>query len=311
MKTTKDILKGTKTNYKVKNWGVYNKALKQRGSLILWIPDDIESWWYGTGKKTYSDRAIETILTIGSLNRYPLRMLSGYIESLFKLMNIDLQVPDYTTLSRRMKKLPVELKKRKKETTDIIFDSTGIKVFGEGEWKVRKHGWNYRRTWKKLHIGIDSEGEIRTQVMTSSTTHDSVPFNTLLKQEGIPITDFYGDGAYDSYDIYTTLQASGITPHIPPQKNAKIKVHGNTKGVLYTRDESIRSIRKKGRKKWKQDSGYHTRSLVETTMFRFKSTFGGSLSFRVESSQQNELTMKCTILNTFRELGMPESCKVS
>lgn len=309
MNKTKDITKNTKKTYHVKNWGKYNKALIQRGSLTLWISDDIKTWWYGTGHDTYSDRAIEAMLTIQAIHRLPLRATVGFVQSIFRLTGINLSVPDYTTLSRRAESIRVPLRVSRKETTDLILDSTGVKVFGEGEWKVRKHGWSKRRVWKKIHVGIDSNGEIRAVEVTGHNAHDCTAVNDILNQGDTPVTDFYGDGAYDTWGVYHLLLAHGVSGfHIPPQKNAKIHVHGNTKRTPYPRDENLRAIRKSTRKRWKEVSGYHVRSLGETVMYRYKTTFGGHMTFRREKRQKTEVLVKCNILNTFHFLGSPESC---
>jgi Transposase DDE domain len=310
MKSTKDNIKATKNKkkYKVTNWGAYNASLITRGSLTLWITEDIESWWYGKGHDTYSDRAIEVMLTFHALYRLPLRATSGLVQSIFALLRISLSVPDYTTMSRRAQMLHITLKTTPKTVTDIILDSTGAKVFGEGEWKVRKHGWSKRRTWKKIHIGIDSLGEIRAAVLTDNDIHDSTVVEHILEQEHASITDFYGDGAYDTYSVYQSLISREVTGfHIPPQRNAKIQVHGNTRGEPYPRDVNLRKIRRSTRKRWKQASGYHIRSLAETTMFRYKNTFGQHLSFRTHERQTVEVLVKCNILNIFHTLGVSES----
>ena len=184
MKTTKDSIKITKTKkkYKVTNWGQYNKALVGRGSLTLWIAEDITTWWYGEGHNTYSNQAIEVMLTIKAVYGLPLRATTGFVQSIFELLGIPLSVPDYSTLSRRAENVSVPLRKTHKETTDLILDSTGAKVFGEGEWKVRKHGWSKRRTWKKLHVGMSSDGEIRGVVVTDNNVHDSSVVEEILQQ---------------------------------------------------------------------------------------------------------------------------------
>lgn len=316
MKSTTDVCNHTKQSekkkYRVKNWNAYNQSLIQRGSVTLWISPDIREWWYGEGHDTYSDRAIEVMLTFKALYRMPLRMTVGCVESLFELLHIPFTVPDYTTISRRAENMKIALPVSHKTITDFILDSTGSKVFGEGEWKVRKHGWSKRRTWKKIHIGIDSQGEIRAVSVTDHTTHDSTESENMLTQEKACITDFFGDGAYDSFDVYQSLLSRGVTGfHIPPQRNAVIQVHGNLNRTPYPRDENLRTIRKTSRKRWKETSGYHARSLAETCMFRYKTTFGDHMSFRTDARQRNEVTTKCNILNTFHFLGVPESSVVT
>jgi hypothetical protein len=308
MKSTKGILHTNKNKYKVKNWKEYNNALIQRGSLTLWIDEDIASWWYGEGIYTYSDKAIEIVLTLKAIHKLPLRGIIGFIESVFKLAQIELTVPDYTTISRRAKHLNLNIQHNTTTKKDLILDSTGLKVYGEGEWKVRKHGWSYRRTWKKVHIGISSDGLIQAVDITHSDAHDCKSTTNILSQVKTKITNFYGDGAYDVLSIYKALQKLGVTGfHIPPQVNAKIRIHGNSKGSPHPRDENLRAIRNTTRKRWKQESGYHTRSLGETVVFRFKTTFGQHLSFRNDRSQKNEVLVKCNTLNVFRNLCIPQS----
>jgi IS5 family transposase len=310
-KNTNRKKKKSQRKYKITNWSAYNKALMQRGSITLWISDDISSWWYGTGKNTYSDRAIETMLTIQAVYELPLRATVGFVRSLFAQVGILLEIPDYTTLSRRAQHIAITLKKNRKSASDLILDSTGAKVYGEGEWKARKHGWSKRRTWKKLHIGIDGDGEIRAVAVTENDIHDAEVVSDILAQEDGQITDFYGDGAYDAFHVYESLKDHGVTGfHIPPQKNAKIHQHGNTKALPHPRDENLRSIRKTSREQWKQISGYHTRSLGESVMFRYKTIFGERLCFHNEKSQANEVLIKCNILNRYQTLGMPDTVAI-
>lgn len=295
------------------NWHTYEQSLVARGSLTLWIPKDIEQTWYGVGRETYHRTAIETALCIKARFNLPLRSTEGFVRSVFSMAGIVLAVPDHSTLSRRAAHLAPVLRKRSdKSHIDLLLDSTGAKVLGEGEWKVRQHGKDKRRTWTKIHIGIDSDGEIRTVLATGSTTHDSTPVNDLLLQEDLPIHGFWGDGAYDTTPVYMALAAHNVREvHIPPRKGARIKKHGNTAGLPLVRDEHIRGIRTLGRRRWKQESGYHTRSLAETGMFRYKTTFGDRMAFRNRNSQEAEAVIKCTILNQFYTLGMPESVRVA
>jgi len=313
MKQTTDNKNTSKRAYRVKNWKEYNKSLVNRGSLTVWIPDDVESVWYAKGRKTYGDRAIEIMLTLKALYGLPLRATKGFVLSVFSLAGITVDIPDYSTVSRRAKKLNTKLRKRSsKESVGIILDSTGNKVFGEGEWKVRQHGWSKRRTWKKIHIGIDRDGEIRAVVTTENNVHDSEVIDDILNQEEKPVTDFWGDGAYDASPVYMSLAAHAIPGvHIPPHKNARAKFEVNELSPPYTRDLNIRAIQESTREEWKHSSGYHVRSLVETVMYRYKTAFGERISFKNKASQHTEVLVKCNILNTFHSLGMPESYVVS
>ena len=154
----------SKVVYRVKNWSSYNRALVARGSLTVWMDDGLWAQWYDQrpsqrgAQFVYSEPAIEWMLTMGVLLGLPLRQTQGFIQSLWALMQLELAVPDYSTLSRRQGSLAVVLPKKQTDRPDspmhLVVDSTGLKVYGEGEWKVRQHGWTKRRTWRKLHGGI-------------------------------------------------------------------------------------------------------------------------------------------------------------
>jgi hypothetical protein len=169
--------------------------------------------------------------------------------------------------------LKVRLPKKASGHIDIVMDSTGLKVYGEGEWKVRTHGKSKRRTWRKLHIGTDPEsGEIEAVALTENSVDDAKMVEPLLNQIDQPIDHLAADGSYDKRKVYDCLNryAPQATVLIPPHKNAHIWQHGNTQAERLKRDEHLRIIRKSGRRAWKKNSGYHMRSLAETTMFRFK-----------------------------------------
>lgn len=244
------------------------------------------------------------------------RGVEGFVRSLFEVMRIDLPVPDHTTISTRGKKLQVELPLRAKGRITIVMDSTGLKIYGEGEWKVRKHGWGKHRTWAKVHLMIESDsGEIQAVDLTGADGHDSKSVKPMLAQiePAIEIESFTGDGGYDTWGVYAALRARAPDAKIiiPPQKNAKIKQHGNCKAPPLLRDETLRAIRKNNRKTWKKQSGYHQRSLAETAMFRFKTIFGDHLSTRSQEAQTVQVRIRCKALNRMTHLGMPQSFKVS
>ncbi len=178
---------------------------------------------------------------------------------------------------------------------------------GDGEWKTRKHGTSKRRTWRKLHLAVNPETqEIEAEVLTENSGHDADQVDELVEQVDAPINAFYGDGAYDPWKVYDGLAKEGIQAIIPPRKNAKIKQHGNSSQPPLERDEAIRGIRKVGRKQWKQEIGYHRRSLAETAMFRMKCCFGAILKNRKLGNQKIESRVRCKILNRFTQLGMPQ-----
>ena len=306
--------------YRVKNWLDYDKALVQRGSITFWLTGDFEKEWRHTGEKQrgsqfdYSGQAILVMLTMKEVFHLTNRQTEGFMRSLFALMKMNLRVPDHSTLSKRGKDLKVNLPKKSSQRLNIVMDSTGLKIYGEGEWKVRQHGVSKRRTWRKLHVGANPEdGEIQAVILTENSVSDGDAVETLLQQIEQEIDKFAADGAYDKCKVYDSLNAHSpeVDILIPPRKNARIWKHGNTKTQRLKRDENLRSIRKQGRQEWKRQSGYHVRSLAETTMFRLKSIFGDELSARLIETQTTQALVRCAALNSMTHLGMPQSYKVA
>lgn len=310
--------KTLKKQYRIRNWHEYNEALVNRGSLEVWISEEGKEKWYAqpTGapgaQQIYSDVAISTVLTMQKVFHLPLRAVEGFVGSVFRMTDVELIIPDYSTLSRRGDGLTVLLAKRKKEKTILVVDGSGAKVFGEGEWKVRQHGYSKRRTWKKIHIAIDEDGEIRAEELTSNDTHDSEVVKDLFQQEDAKIEAFAGDGAFDTQGVYTACQDRDISRIlIPPRHGAKIWRHGNQHASPHPRDVNLRAIRRVGTKQWKIESGYHIRSGVENTFFRWKTIFGDRLRSRVEARQRTEVRIVAAALNHMFSLGMPDSYAVA
>ena len=304
-----------KRTYKVTNWSAYNKSLVQRGDITIWFSDDALEHWEHPNKETkvgrpfvYSDTAIECLLTIRELLKLPYRQTEGFGRSLVAILGVDVAIPDYSSLAKRASKLNVSLNvASKKGNIDIVVDSTGMKVFGEGEWKTRTHGKSKRRTWRKLHLSVNPETrEIIAEVLTENSSHDADAVAEMLEQVEQPVGKFHGDGGYDKWKVYEGLEARNIQPVIPPQHNAKIKQHGNCAADALPRDEAIRGIRRTGRRRWKQEVGYHRRSLAETTMYRAKQLFGSYLKNRIFENQPTEARLRCKILNRFTQLGLPQ-----
>ena len=306
--------------YRVQNWSEYDKALVQRGSITFWLSADFEKAWLYTGEKQrgsqydYSDKAIEIMLTLKEVFHLTNRSVEGYVRSLFQMLKVDLSVPDHSTLSKRGKTLRVKLPKKVSSSLNLVFDSTGMKIYGEGEWKVRKHGYSKRRTWRKLHLGIDpANGEIQAVLLTENRISDDAVVKELLEQIEQTLLACAADGAYDKRKVYDALNEHSpeVRILIPPRKNARIWQHGNSKAEPLKRDENLRYIRKHGRQQWKEDSGYHMRSLAETAVFRLKIIFGDKLSARLLETQTTQALIRCLALNKMTHLGMPESYQVA
>jgi phage-related protein len=309
----------SKTQYRIRNWSEYDAALKQRGSLTFWISEEVIEGWLNrekTGRKgasnTYSDLAIELMATLQSLFGLAGRQTERFLESLFALMGVAMPVPDHSTLSRRMGKLSIEIPVvPSSEAIHVVVDSTGVKVYGEGEWKTRQHGVNKRRTWRKLHVGVnEATGEIVSALVSTHDVSDDEVFADLLDQVEGDLEQVSGDGAYDKRKCYEATIAREAKPTIPPRQDAVIWQHGNCKALPHPRDQNLRQIRKVGRKRWKQESGYHRRSLSETLMSRLKTIFGGKVRRRSFDNQAVELLLQCAALNRMIQSGKPDSYKV-
>ena len=177
----------------------------------------------------YSDTAVRCLLVFRELFQLPYRQTEGLGHSLAEMMEIGIDIPDYTSLAKRAAKLGISLDvARHAGAIDVVVDSTGLKVFGEGEWKMRKHGKNKRRTWRKLHLAVDPDThEIVAEALTENGCADADQAAPLLDQTKGKINSFSGDCAYDQWKVYETLAARKIKPIIPPGRNAKIKRHGN------------------------------------------------------------------------------------
>ena len=322
-KTRKAKTKSTKkVGYRICNWAAYNKSLVQRGSITLWISEEVLAKWHPEaqgrrrrgGQVQYSEQAIECMLMLKAVYHLPYRQAVGFGQSVLDLLGADVRVPDYTTLCKRSAELAVSLPtSNPDELKHIVVDSTGLKIYGEGEWKVRQHGYSKRRTWRKLHLSVDENTqEIQALVLTGAGVDDAEAGKQLLADTPGEIEQISGDGSYDKRKFYEASSQRGIQ-HItvPPRRNAKIWQHGNSKKAPLPRDQNLRRVRQIGRKQWKVETGYHRRSLAETAVFRFKIIFGNTLSTRTLTRQITEARIKAAALNRMTQLGMPDSYRVA
>ena len=313
--------------HRVRNWRKYNEALVQRGSITLWFSDKVIADWHTNDSKQplgrprkYSDMAITCGLTLKAVFNLTFRAVEGFITSLIKLLKLNMQSPDYSSLCKRQKTLKISLPKtRSKEGLHLLVDTTGVKVFGEGEWKVRQHGYTKRRVWRKLHLAINENNQkIEAFEVTESSFQDGDGLLTLLSKIDQKIDKVIGDGAYDQYKIYKISEEQDFTLIAPPKRDAKLtkectgystlkKLTPEMLHALKSRDCYIEKIRRIGRKEWKEKVGYHKRSLAETAMFRIKTVLGNKLSTRIFAHQKVEAAIWCNILNRMTTLGMPLS----
>lgn len=262
----------------------------------------------------YSARAIECLLMLRAVYRLPYRQTEGLGRSIMTLLGVKVGIPDYSTLCKRSAELAVALPtSRVHEAKHIVVDSSGLKVYGEGEWKVRQHGPSKRRTWRKVHLSVDeATQEIQAVVLTEAGVDDAEAGRQLLNDTPGPIEQVSGDGSYDKRKFYETCTQRAVgRVAVPPRRDARIWQHGNSSKPPLPRDQNLRRIRRVGRQRWKQEVGYHRRSLAETTVFRLKIIFDNTLSARTLPRQMTEARIKCAALNRMTHLGMPDSYRVA
>jgi hypothetical protein len=303
-----------KRRYRIRNWPDYNSALVRRGSLTLWVEQGAVNRWRDTTapvrrgrRRFYSDLAVTCALTLREVYGLPLRATQGLVSSVLRLLGSDLSAPHYSTLSRRAASLEVKLPRLSKGPLHLAVDSTGVKLYGEGEWKVRLHGADKRRTWRKLHLAIDHRTQEAVACsMSEQYVLDRRELPGLLKDVEVDVAEVLGDGAYDFHDCYRAINARRARSVIPPQVRARVR-SGSEFG---DRNAAVLRGREVGRDEWKKEAGYHRRSLAETAMMRLKTIFSDKLKAREWRRQVTELRVRCAALNRMTSLGMPRSYAV-
>ena len=301
-----------KTKYRIANWPAYDKSLVERGDVTIWVsPEAVASWRpIPVGRRgaqpKFSDTAIETALTLRLVFGLPLRQAEGFLRSLLQLMALDLEAPDHTTLSRRGRHLDIQLLPRKSSgPIHLIVDSSGLAIFGEGEWAAAKHGGKGIRGWKKLHLGVDQAGVVVAQALTDGTADDAATVPELFPQIKGKLASFTADAAYDSTAIHNAATERGAKVVVPTTKTATRSRPRPTRCA--SRDQTVCRIHKVGRRQWKKESGYHKQARVENAFFRYKTILGDRLRSRIREGQEVEAVIACNILNQMTELGRPAS----
>jgi hypothetical protein len=302
-----------KMAFKVQNWAAYEAGLRRRGSLTLWIEDAALACWQTTGpngQARYTDAAIQTSLMLRTAFKLALRQAEGLMTSVFTLMGLTLSAPDHSTVSRRAVTLPViQSAQVPSGPLHVLIDSTGLQVYGAGQWLEAKHGAKSRRTWRKLHLAVDAaSGMIVAQTLTDQDVDDPSQVGPLLDQIDDPIAQVTADGAYDGAPTYQTIAAHGgdIAVVIPPRATA---VLSGEPGSPTQRDRHLAMIAEQGRLAWQASTGYGQRSLVETTMGRYKSLIGPRLRARGFAAQQTEASVGVAVLNRMLAAGRRDSVR--
>jgi hypothetical protein len=307
-----------KTAYRVNNWREYDQLLRDRGDITLWISHDVLTAWRApmTGKRgaqpVYSDIAIETMLALRLLFHLPLRQTEGFLHAVLTLMGLTLPCPDHTTLSRRNATVEVrrQVDRAPQGPISLIVDSSGLKVCGQGEWLPQKHGEKQGKRWKKLHLGVDDQGQIIAATVTESHEQDPSQVPELLSQVDHVIDRFIGDGIYDQAPVYAAVarHSPGARVIVPPRKDAVLSSQVATSPTQ--RDGHILAIASNGRFPWKRTSGYYAQSHAENAFSRYKRIFGGRLRAKKDEAQEREASIACGLLNRMREWGRPHSYRV-
>jgi Transposase DDE domain len=304
--------------HRVTNWAEYDAALRRRGSLTVWFTEAAIAAWRAEPRATpggqphYSALAILTALTLRAVFRLALRQTEGLIGSILRLLGLDLAVPDHTTLSRRAESLPAPRPRPASESMHLLVDSTGLKLGGPGEWLVEKHGTKTRRSWRKLHLGMDADtGHIAAVELTGNETDDGCQVGPLLDQVTGPVASFIGDGAYDRDDVYDAVaerhpEAAVV---VPPRRNAVPSEVAETAPTQ--RDRHLQLMAERGRMGWQKASGYNRRALAEAAISRYKRVIGDALHARTDGRQATEVAIAVHALNRMLELGRPESVRIA
>jgi transposase len=312
-----------KQKFKVTNWSAYNESLRRRGDLTVWVSDEALGQWSASrrtsrgGQPKYSDLAVTMCLTLRVVYDLPLRQTQGLMRSIAKLMGVEIAVPDFSTLSRRGKGLAlpsIRYRSASRAPVHLVVDSTGLKVFGEGERLENKHNIKVKRKrWRKLHIGLDLvSGEIICSNLTTDDVGDPTALADLLDQIDGPVARFLADGAYDgspTRDLLADRLGEIVEVIIPPPKTAVQSPQSALDPSI--RDRHIAEIETNGRMAWQKSTGYNQRSRVETQMGRWKTVIGPKLKARNFDNQTTEAKIGVRVLNRMTELGRPEFTRVA
>jgi hypothetical protein len=307
-----------KQRHRITNWAAYDAGLRARGSLTVWFTAEAVEAWKAEprtgrgGQPRYSSLAIETALTLRAVFRLALRQTEGLVGSILQLLGLDLPVPDHSTLSRRAETLEVPRPRSGCAPVHLLVDSTGLRLCGPGEWLAEKHGSRTRRSWKKLHLGVDADtGRIVATALTGHDGDDGSQVGPVLEQVDGPVASFTADGAYDRDDVYAEVavrhpEAAVI---VPPRSSAVPS--GAAETAPTQRDRHLEAIAERGRMGWQKASGYNWRALIEADIARWKRVIGGALRSQTDGRQATEVAIAVRVLNRMLDFGRPEYVRLA
>src|SRR3954449_4501000 len=314
---------------KVTNWRDYDESLRRRGSVTVWFSDEAVEAWEAErrtsrgGQPEYSDLAILTALTFKAVFRLAYRRPEGLIGLVIGLLGLDLAVPDHTPLCRRAETLEVPRPKprgdgagggagRDTGPMHLLVDSTGLTLYGAGEWLVEKHGTKRRRSWRKLHLGVDAEtGRIVAATLTDRDEDDASQVGPLLDQVEDPVASFTADGAYDQESVYADVAERHPEAEVivPPRSTAVPSESAETAPTR--RDRHLQLIAEKGRMAWQKASGYTKRAQAEAAIARWKQVIGDRLRAHTEERRATEVDVAVHVLNRMLDLGRPNYVRMA
>jgi hypothetical protein len=309
-----------KARRRITNWPAYEAGLQRRGDVTFWLDETALSGWRAPrrtsrgGQPIYADIAIEVVLTLRLVFHLALRQVEGFTRSVLRLLGLQIAVPDHSTLSRRGRGFAGRQPRvtRHDRPVHVVLDSTGLQVFGPGEWDAEKHGRKPRQ-WRKLHLAVDAEtGEIVAHVLTDKDGGDITQVPALLATVEGRIASVIADGAYDGEAVYQEAAAHQHDPLvdvvIPPRSSSTVQIHAEGPTV---RDRHVQFIAENGRMAWQKAAQYGRRSLVETAIGRYKHVIGSILRARSTDGQGGEVAIAIHALNRMIRIAKPISIRLT
>ena len=268
-----------KTKYRIRNWREYERGLRSRGDVTIWLSEEAIATWLPAknglrgGQRRYSNLAILTALTLRVVFRLPLRQTEGFLDSLLILMDLDLKAPDHTTLSRRKQIVVVPpLTRAHDGPIHLIVDSTGLKILGCGEWNAHKYkASKKRRDWRKLHIGVDDEGFIVAAEVTTSSRDDASALPDLLDQIEVPIRRFTADWSLRP-QVESTIGSARPVYRERRDRDPPSSLCGGRRGPRTARGRNETAALQRIRTRSDDESGRRSRATVSRRALRTRSS---------------------------------------
>ena len=305
--------------YRVTNWPAYEAGLRRRGDLTLWLDEAALTGWAAPkrsspgGQPLHSELAIELVLTLRLVFHLALRQAEAFSCSVLRLLGLALSVPDHYTLSWRGRAFAGRQPRvlASAGPVHLVLDSTGLELFGQGEWDAEKHG-RLRRAWRKLHLAVDAgTGVIAAHVLAEGHADDAAQ---LGQPEGV-IASVTADGAYDGEPTDSAAAARQRHPSpdvvVPPRASAVSSSNNNDGGAQSQRDRHIQFMAERGRMGWQKATGYGRRNQAETAMARYKHLIAPKLRARSLPAQKGEVAIGVAVLNTMIRTAKPVSVRVA